>query len=236
MKKVFSIALVVILSLGLFILTGCNNNEGETKEKVSGGWETVLTSKEVEMSEEAKKAFEKASNNYKDMKFNLVALLGEQVVAGKNYMYLVKGFKEGKETEATYKIVIIYNDLENNAKITSVSDFDYTKYVNKNIENKNEQLAGGWTVNSLGKTGTLEEADQKIFNDATATLTGVNYRPIAVLGTQLVAGTNYAVICYGSASYENSPESIYVLTIYEDINGKREVAYQAYVDISEYNK
>lgn len=47
---------------------------------------------------------------------------------------------------------------------------------------------------------TLDENTQPVFEKATETLNGITYYPLTVLGKQVVAGTNYAVIAYGTLS------------------------------------
>jgi len=229
-KKILILFFVVVFGL---VITGCGSNKEKEDDKMTGGWEIVLSDNQIEMDEELLKIFNDAKENYTSMILDPVALLGEQVVAGTNYMFLAKGYQSGEE--ATYKIVVIYNDLENKSTITSVSDFDYTKYVNENIESNFENLAGGWYVNAPGKLNVLDSEVQDIFDNATSTLTGMMYNPIAVLGKQIVSGTNYAIICYGRASYEGMSDAIYLITLYEDLNGNDEIVSHAYIDISEYN-
>ena len=228
MKKTIIYILIITLCIPI---TGCYKKE----TKKSTNWETILTTTRQNISEEDLNIFKNASKDYKNMSLEVVALLGEQVVAGKNYMFLVKGYKKGKETEATYKIVIIYNNLENKATITTVKDFNYTKYVNKNIESEDESLIGGWYVNSPNNPIKLDKTIQTIFDNATSTLTGFTYTPITVLGKQQTYGTKYAILCYGKASYENTKEAIYLITIHDKPDNTQEITSQAYIDISEYN-
>ena len=134
-----------------------------------------------------------------------------------------------------FKILVVYNDLKNNASVKSISDFDYNKYINENYDNDSEELEGGWTIKSTDQESLLDNNIQAAFDKATSTITGMSYKPIAVLATQLVSGTNYAILCYGSASYDNSPEGIYLVTIYEDLDKNAEVVSQSFVDITEFN-
>ena len=110
MKKKSIIILLVIVSL---LVVGCKKEE--TKK---GDWELVLYEANDFLDEDAKTTI---TNYNKELK--PIALLGEQVVAGMNYMYLVNDAN-------SYKVVVVYKDLEGKMQVTKVSDFDVLKYVN----------------------------------------------------------------------------------------------------------
>ena len=231
MKKLL---LCLVLVVCLFMV-GCKSKEDNKKDEVTGGWNIVLSDQVSDMDEETINIFNNAKAKYTELNLDLVALFGKQVVAGTNYMYLAKGYETGKE--ATYKIVIVYHDLEGNNTITKVSDFNYTNYTNQNIDGLNEQLSGGWYVESSGKPyGLFENGDKNIFEQATSTLTGMSFKPLVIVGKQVVAGTNYAVICYGSATVPEAKEGIYLLTLYEDLEGNGKLLSTAYIDLAEFNK
>lgn len=225
MKKV-----LLCLAIVCLLIVGCKSNKDNKKEEITGGWDIVLSNQVSDMDEETINIFNNAKANYKELNLYLVALLGKQVVAGANYMYLAK-------SESTYKVVVVYHDLEGNNTITKVSAFDLGKYVNKNIDGLNEQLSGGWNVESSGRPYSLfENGDNDIFKKATSTLTGMSYKPLVIVGKQIVAGTNYAVICYGSATVPDAKEGIYLLTLYEDLDGNGKLLSSAYIDLAEFNK
>ena len=237
MKKKLLI-LTIVLTLCV-VITGCGKEEEKEKEnnEVVGGWETVLTDKQVGLDEEELKLFNSAKEKYVGVDLEPIAVLGTQVVAGTNYMFLAKGTPVVQNPETSYKIVIIYKDLQGNSSITKVSDFDYTKYINKNIENDSKKLMGGWTVSSTGKLNMLDDEElEASWEKATETLTGISYNPIAIVGKQIVSGTNYAILCYAKASANELPESIYLVTFYKDLNGNQEITYQSYVDLAEFNQ
>ena len=53
-------------------------------------------------------------------------------------------------------------------------------------------LAGGWTPSA---DPAVTDEIKSIVDQALEGLVGVNYTPVAFLGSQVVAGTNYAVLC-----------------------------------------
>ena len=168
---------------------------------------------------EEEKTFKDANNSNLDY----VALLAKQVVAGTNYMFLCND-------DTSYKIVVVYNNLDGVSQITSINDFDPTKYVNKNYELDNEELSGGWYVEIPKEKNTIPVEIQNYFDKATETLTGAAYYPIAVVATQ---NKSYAVLCYGEGSYTGSNTGIFMITL--DAKNNPKIVSISAIDLSEYN-
>lgn len=242
-KKLFILTLAVVLCL---TITACGkekeeekeNEEVETGENIHmvGGWETVLTDKQVGLEEAEIKIFNDAKEKYTGLKIEPVALLGKQLVAGTNYMFLAKGTPIVQNPTTSYKIVVVYNDLQGKSSITSVLDFDFSKYTNKNVDYNSNDVVGGWTVEAPGKLNVLDDEEvSSAWEKVTKTLTGMSYNPIAVVGKQLVSGTNYAVLCYGKASTNGNTEGVYLLTLYKDLEGKEEIVSHAYINLADFN-
>ena len=222
MKK----GLLIIVILMCLIMTGCTNKKENT---LTGGWETVLSNRVNDLSEEDIYNFNNAIKDYSKEKLEVVALLGKQVVAGTNYIFLAK-------TDTKYKIVIVYTDLEGISKVSKVSDFDYSKYVNKDLNSKNEMLSGGWYTESSNIEYKLEdEKIEKMYESATSELTGVEYKPLLVIGKQIVSGTNYAILCYGKPIVPNATTDIYLMTIYNDLNNNSEILGISHINLADYN-
>ena len=82
------------------------------------------------------------------------------------------------------------------------------------------KMTGGW---SATESPEITEDVQALFDKAMNGLLGVNYTPVAYLGTQLVAGTNHCILCQASVVYPGA-EPYYVLVyIYEDLSGNAEI-------------
>ena len=222
-KKLLLVGLVFAV---LVVFAGCEKKEEEKEEKLSGGWEIVTQGNDVAMEEAEINIFNEAAKDKKDLK--PVALLGKQVVAGTNYMFLAVD-------KIVYKVVIVYKDLEGNVSITKETKLDISKYTHKNIDYNAETLVGGWNVEAPGKVTMLSETVQEAFDNATSTLTGMTFNPIAVVGKQVVAGTNYAILCYARPSTEATQEYIYMLTLYDSLDGKQEIISTAYVNLADFN-
>ena len=79
-------------------------------------------------------------------------------------------------------------------------------------------LAGGWTISDdYTITSDIEQLLWTALDSyQTGTIT-VSYTPVAYLGSQVVAGTNHAVLC--RASEINKGSSWVIIYLYEDLQG-----------------
>lgn len=78
-------------------------------------------------------------------------------------------------------------------------------------------LAGDYIVNSELTGAALPGADSQALIDAIGNIKGAAYDPLFLLGTQVVSGTNYAVLC--RKTLNSSAQSLTVLTIDVPLNG-----------------
>ncbi len=236
-KKIISLLLILLV---LITIVGCGKKDKkevkEKGEKKVASWEIDTTAETLNIPKDARNAFTKAVENYDGVELKPIALLGTQVVSGTNYMYLCKSTTVTEKPETSYVIVIVYKDLNGNSKITFVKDFDYTEYVNKDIDIDTKEVSGGWIVYDKTSSQELNDVVQKIYDNSLKELTGFTYKPIALLGTQLVSGTNYAVLALGTTTTKNPKNYITVLTIYNDLNNEATVKYIAMVDLADFNK
>lgn len=65
----------------------------------------------------------------------------------------------------------------------------------------------------------LTEEQKAIFEKALSELLGVNYVPIACLGTQLVAGTNYCFLAQATVVYPDAKPTYVLVYVYADLEG-----------------
>jgi len=86
-----------------------------------------------------------------------------------------------------------------------------------------EATDGAYEVNS-GDLSLDQNADaQAAFTKALETLDGSDYEPVALLGTQVVSGTNYAVLCRITPVTPDAEPEFGIVYIYEDLDGNAEV-------------
>ena len=83
-------------------------------------------------------------------------------------------------------------------------------------------IVGGWEIAGVGSDALPEDA-AAAFRTVTETLLGATYRPIAYLGSQVVAGTNYAILCTRTLVTAEPTTDLAVLTVYVDLNGGAEL-------------
>lgn len=75
---------------------------------------------------------------------------------------------------------------------------------------------GGWAA---AKDPQITEDLQAIFDKGLEKLLGVHYTPVALLGTQVVAGANYAFLCQATVVAPNADPEWKIVFLYRDLQG-----------------
>ena len=212
MKKL--IALLLVTALLTCMLCACGK---KPPEPVAGGWNVNSEFGKAELPEEAQAAFDAAAANYDGEELTPVAFLGTQVVAGLNFKYLCK-------TGSGLAVVTVYRDLEQNAEVTSVSDVAVSGLTEEApaVQFDPADFAGGWSCEEACG-GALGEDAQSAFDKAFEGFAGVGYQPLAVLGTQVVAGCNYAILAKATAVTAEPCSALAVVYVYADLQGGAEI-------------
>ena len=100
------------------------------------------------------------------------------------------------------------------------------------VEDAMINLCGAYEVNQ-GSTQIEANPEAKAaFDKATECLAGATYEPIAYLGKQIVAGTNYSFLCRMTPSYSGCKGKFVVVVIYQNLEGNAEVTNVSDIDIS----
>lgn len=89
-------------------------------------------------------------------------------------------------------------------------------------------VSGGWTAS--GDPAVTEER-KALFDKGMEGLLGVNYVPVAYLGSQVVAGTNHAFLCQATVVYPDAQPGYVIVYLYEDLQGNVSVLNIADFDI-----
>ena len=113
MKKTIALLLV---TLTLFC-AACALAE----KPMMGGW---TAAEHNEITEEEKAVFEKAMAGLTGVHYEPVAYLASQLVAGRNHCFLCKATVVYPGAAPKFVLVYIYEDLNGNARLTSVADLD----------------------------------------------------------------------------------------------------------------
>lgn len=189
--------------------SGIANDDTGYVDSVTGGWE-VTSSYSLGKNPEAKAAFKKATKDRVGLSCKPLAVLGTQVVMGTNYAILCRSTAVSPEADPEICIMYINEDFEGGAEIIGFKTII------------GEQSDGGFTVNK-GNLAISKSKNKKVYSACQKALegvVGVSYKPVAYLGSQLVAGNNYLILCRSKTA---SPEASYewsLVTVYIDLEGK----------------
>lgn len=243
---------LLALLLCLLMLVGCGSNKTEnTTENGDNNTTTDTTVEETIAEKESVEllggwqinpdlppmndaVFDKATKDLTGVGYSPLFLLGSQPVAGENLAYLCYATTVTANPTTTFKVVKVFNDLENNeSSVTEVVDFYLSSYLDSDGETTPEGLMGGWQDNE-NLPNMLNDKAKVMFTKATEGLLGVNYSPVAVLATQVVAGVNYAILATGKTVTANPVNHLYVIKIYEDLQGNAEITNICGIDLSSF--
>lgn len=131
----------------------------------------------------------------------------------------IKGDLEMKRKIAGYAVLLILSvalcGCKSEAKTEAVPD--------------SEGLLGGWEM-ADHEAQELPDGAQKAFDTAKEKLKDGEYTPVSLLATQVVAGTNYCILCQVDPS-DNSGQKWTLVYIYADLQGNAEImnTYDLYI-------
>ncbi len=234
------ILLIIMILLTCMLMVGCGKKEVKEKKEVdenyipakgTTNWINDNVDVQADMSVEDIEMYNKALENTKAVKdkYEPIALLAKKVVTGTNYMFFCK--KDDK-----FYTVVVYKSLEGNLSVKTVSQFNYVNNVNEDINYSEGKKANDWEVTIPSKSVQLNEKIQTVFDNAKVNNQSVNYSPIAVLGHQIANGTHYALLAYGESNDAKKDKGIYLVTLYDDLDGNQSIDSSSYVDLNEYSK
>ena len=137
----------------------------ETNEStpITGGWAINNDFDGIDDAN-AMSAFEKATEDLDGYRYDVAAVLGSQIVAGTNYLYLCRAEMVVPDAKPEYVILKVYEGLEGKE---------------------------GWEYNDANPYMDENEEVKVAFDKALEGLTGVEYKPIAYIGYK---DNSYAVL------------------------------------------
>lgn len=91
-------------------------------------------------------------------------------------------------------------------------------------------VAGGWSLNEFASE--IPEDAQAALTKALESHVGVNVTPVALLGTQVVAGTNYSFLCRLEAVVAEPIPYYAVVCVYADLEGNASISGISEIDLS----
>lgn len=177
------------------------------EETITGGWEVSGGYTSMAKNPEANAAFRKATAEIDGVSYKAVAVLGTQVVAGTNYAILCRATPIYPGADPEVKVMYIYEDLEGNAEITGFQTII------------GEMLDGGFAANTGKFALSRNKSVYSAYKKAVEGLTGVTYKPVAYLGSQVVAGSNYLILCRSRVVYPGAPYGWSLVTVNKALDG-----------------
>ncbi|MBO4893369.1 MAG: hypothetical protein J5562_00450 [Clostridia bacterium] len=156
--------------------------------------------------------FEKATNMIMGVKYEPLALIATQAVAGTNYCFLSKASVYAPEEKSYYAILYIYQDLSGEAVVSEI--------YNCGAEAGSAGLAGGWE--QLENPYVTPEI-REVFEKAAAADDEQDYDPIACVATQVVAGRNYCLLCEITDKKDSEDKFYAMVYVYADLQGGAEI-------------
>ena len=227
--KLLTIGLAAVIFTGC--LTACKVNKSvniNADVKVNGeevfstkistdSWEIPQINK---VSVEHKKFFEDAVSKLDGYFYEPVALLGTQMVSGTNYCFLCKPTVTANNAMGSYVYTYIYVDLQGNA--TYQKDERLVLPGTEAVSEDGTPMTGGW---AYAESAVITDDIKNVVYKAVEAKGGDQYEPIAYIGSQVVAGTNHAILCktMPSASGQDAKSSLVIVYVYEDLQGNCEI-------------
>lgn len=176
-----------------------------------GSWSTNQGDLSPKKNKAAMEAFKAATKDLVGYDYKVISVLGSQVVAGMNYSYLCQGKAVSPEDHTEYLVVNVYQDLQGKAEITGTGQL---------IAGASERLPGGWFYNE-GQAELKKNPEVKAaFAKAVEGFTDFTIEPIALVGSQVVAGTNYALVVSITPKVANGERQFALMAINQDLQGQ----------------
>ena len=208
MKKLFALIFAVVMLISVF----CASAE----MPLEGGW---TPSETYEVTEEHKALFDQAMEKLLGVDYIPVAYLGSQVVAGTNHCFLAQAKVVVPDAQPAYKLVFLYQKLDGTVEILSIADFDFAALLG--FETSAETpMVGGWIPSEAAE---ITEKVKALFDKALEGLLGVDYAPVALLGTQIVAGTNYCILAHATVVVPGTQPAYKLISLYAKLDGTVEL-------------
>ena len=189
----------------------------------TGSWEIAES---TAVTSDLQKIFDEAISKIDGYSAMPVALLGTQVVSGTNYAFLCES-------------TIIANNALNSMRITyiNVDPKGSAEYLcdervilpGTDVENGDVLVTGGW---SYAESSEITSEIKTMFEDMANKDVNETYEPVAYIGSQVVAGTNHAVLCKVISNTVAGKTSLAIVYVYEDLNGKCQITSTEAIELS----
>ena len=236
MKRIFTILAAATFALTVAACTQKNDNVVPATETAKANAETTTASDTATTADEnpgktvrgwninegslfpgdnkaAMDAFTKATDGLEGYRYEVIAVLGEQVVSGTNYSYLCKGEMVIPDAKTEYVIVNVYETLEGSCELTE------TKKI----------LDEGWEYNQGEKEVANNPEVEALLNKALEGFTGSSFEPIAYLGNM---GEKYAIFATATGATLDAEKSYVIIYVEKSEDGSASITDIVDVDMA----
>ena len=219
MKKAISVGLTAVLAVSMLAggavqafaaapMAETSTAVVSEENCISGSWKRASS---PELTDSVTRLFHKAFEGLVGASYTPTALLATRSTAtGKQYRVLCKQTMVYPGAQEVYVVVTLQRSWLGKAEIVDIGDaIDFTDLAE-------EEAMGGWQEPD---SPALTEEATAAFHKAVDGLVGVEYVPVALLSTQVVAGTNYRILCEATVVYPGEEMHYVVMTLYEELDG-----------------
>ena len=224
MKKTVSVCMTAVMAFSLLAggAVQASALSAETAEPVSavaeencisGSWKRAA---DPALTEKVRKVFDKAFEGLAGVSYTPVALLASRTTgSGTQYRVLCKATVVVPGAQEEYVVVTLQRGWLGKAEILDIGDaLCKTDLVD------DREMTGGWQE---AASPALTDEAKAAFEKATDGLVVVEYVPVALLSTQVVAGTSYRILCEATVVYPGAESHYAVMTVYEGLDGSANI-------------
>lgn len=222
MKKAISVGLSVVLAVSMAAggavqaFAASADTAAETaptavsaENCISVRWKRA---ENPELTEKLRVMFNKAFDGMEGVAYTPVALLATRsTAAGKQYRMLCRATVVYPGAEEVYVVVTLQRSWLGRVEIAEIGDAIDRTYLDC------EEGAVG--APQQPESPAMTDAASAALDKALEGVVGVQYVPVALLSTQVVAGTNYRILCEATVLYPGEQMHYVVVTLYESLEG-----------------
>ena len=215
------IALILAISI-LLCFAGCGAEPSSSDDVIEGGY--TINTVAGKLPEDAENAFSAVGTG------KALSLLGQQLVSGTNYFILA-------EDDGALKVEKIYASFSGTYELLDTYDFDLSSYTSQTIDIINPNIEDGAAFVPDDVGSGLTSMPQELATATSAAFLDFSeckFTALAQVATQVVAGTNYALVCSGKTADDASP-CIYLVIVYAGVDGTFSVVGAHPIDVSTFN-
>ena len=177
-----------------------------------GVWQQPVT---LRVNDDLQYLFDTATEGLLGVSYEPILYLGYCIFSGIEYCLLCSARPVVPEAVANYALVYLLEDLEGNAQVLNVQTCDLE------VLAAPEGMVGGWSAPegyafSHESLTALDTAQEGFTQNERLTA-------LALLGQQVVAGMNYAILCRGVGEIPGDDAPMEIVIVYADLQGNAQI-------------